>query len=154
MLTLGVDLAAADKRTAMAAIEWLPDSAVARDLVLDVSDVQVVQVSHRADKTAVDCPLGWPVPFVEFIAAHQSGHVSSAPGSGSSQDGEGPVHDLGEPQGVRALPRSNHHDRQYVHAGVSAQSYGTGSAEPMPARHPITRDGVSRFLERRPAGLR
>ena len=40
MLTLGVDLAAGDKRTAMATVEWLPDRAIVRNLVLDVSDAR------------------------------------------------------------------------------------------------------------------
>ncbi|MEU8085747.1 hypothetical protein AB0B57_19315 [Micromonospora sp. NPDC049101] len=48
MLTLGVDLAAADKRTAMALVEWVPDGAVVRDLVLDASDARIVAVSERS----------------------------------------------------------------------------------------------------------
>ncbi|MGQ5263633.1 DUF429 domain-containing protein [Micromonospora sp. ZYX-F-536] len=82
MLTLGVDLAAADKRTAMAAIEWLSDRAVVRDLIVDVSDACIVKASQHADKTGLDCPLGWPGPFVALMAAHQSGHVAIADGGG------------------------------------------------------------------------
>ncbi|WP_431728922.1 hypothetical protein [Verrucosispora sp. TAA-831] len=60
MLTLGVDLAAADKRTAMASIEWLPDRAMVRDLVLDVGDVPIVEASQHADKVGLDCRSAGP----------------------------------------------------------------------------------------------
>lgn len=76
MLTLGVDLAAADKRTAMATIEWLSGRAVVRDLVLDVSDARIVKAGQDADKIGLDCPLGWPESFVALVTAHQSGHVT------------------------------------------------------------------------------
>ncbi|MFI7209431.1 DUF429 domain-containing protein [Micromonospora aurantiaca (nom. illeg.)] len=82
MLTVGVDLAAADKRTAMAAIEWLPDRAVVRDLALGVSDAQIVQASRRADKTGLDCPFGWPAPFVALVTTHQAGHIATSEGEG------------------------------------------------------------------------
>lgn len=81
MLTLGVDLAAADKRTAMATVEWLPDRAIVRDLVLDVSDARIVEASEHADKVGLDCPLGWPEPFVALVQAHRIGHVTDADGA-------------------------------------------------------------------------
>ncbi|EWM62973.1 MULTISPECIES: DUF429 domain-containing protein [Micromonospora] len=77
MRTLGVDLAAANERTAMAAIEWLPDRAVVRDLLLGINDAQIVEASRHADKTGIDCPFGWPAPFVAFVVAHQAGHVTT-----------------------------------------------------------------------------
>ncbi|GAB3970943.1 DUF429 domain-containing protein [Plantactinospora veratri] len=83
MLTLGVDLAAADKRTAIAAVEWLPDRAIVRDLVLDVSDARIVEASEHADKIGLDCPLGWPEPFVALVQAHRLGHVAVADGDGA-----------------------------------------------------------------------
>lgn len=83
MLTIGVDLAAADRRTAMATVEWLSDRAVVRDLVLDVGDVRIVEASRDADKVGLDCPLGWPEPFVALVTAHQSGHVTAAEGVGA-----------------------------------------------------------------------
>ncbi|MEU7656429.1 DUF429 domain-containing protein [Micromonospora taraxaci] len=80
MLTLGVDLAAADKRTAMATVEWLPGRAVVRDLVLDVGDARIVEAGGHADKVALDCPLGWPEHFVALVQAHRLGHVTVADG--------------------------------------------------------------------------
>ncbi len=29
------------------------------------------------DKAGIDCPLGWPAPFVEFVSAHHAGRVIS-----------------------------------------------------------------------------
>ncbi|RQX01602.1 DUF429 domain-containing protein [Micromonospora arida] len=83
MLTLGVDLAAADKRTAMAVIEWLPGRAVVREVVLDVSDARIVEASRRGDKIGLDCPLGWPEPFVALVTAHQASHVTVDDGGGA-----------------------------------------------------------------------
>ncbi|MEU9504693.1 DUF429 domain-containing protein [Micromonospora sp. NPDC048170] len=83
MLTLGVDFAAADKRTAMATIEWLSGRAVVRDLVLDVSDGRIVKAGQDADKIGLDCPLGWPEPFIALVTAHRSGHVTVTDGDGA-----------------------------------------------------------------------
>ncbi|SBT52821.1 DUF429 domain-containing protein [Micromonospora auratinigra] len=83
MLTLGVDLAAADTRTAMATVEWLPGRAVVRDLVLDVSDARIVGASEHVDKVGLDCPLGWPEPFVALVQAHRLGQIAVADGDGA-----------------------------------------------------------------------
>ncbi|QLQ39643.1 DUF429 domain-containing protein [Micromonospora robiginosa] len=83
MPTLGVDLAAADTRTAMATVEWLPGRAVVRDLVLDVSDARIVGAGEHVDKMGLDCPLGWPEPFVALVQAHRASHVTVADGEGA-----------------------------------------------------------------------
>jgi predicted nuclease with RNAse H fold len=67
----------------MATIEWLPNRAVVRDLVIDVGDVQIVKASQHADKIGLDCPLGWPEPFVALITAHRSGLVPLTDGAGA-----------------------------------------------------------------------
>ena len=67
----------------MATIEWLPDRAVLRDLVLNVSDDRIVEASQLADKTGLDCPLGWPEPFVAMITSHRSGPVTAFEGEGA-----------------------------------------------------------------------
>ncbi|GAB3809509.1 DUF429 domain-containing protein [Micromonospora zhanjiangensis] len=83
MLTLGVDLAAVDKRTAMAVVEWLPGRAVVRDLVVDVSDARIVAASEHVDKVGLDCPLGWPELFVALVQAHRGGNVAVADSDGA-----------------------------------------------------------------------
>lgn len=64
------------KRTALARIEWTTDRAVIRDVICPAGDDVILQNAGQADKTGIDCPLGWPGPFVNFLAAHRAGNVS------------------------------------------------------------------------------
>src|SRR6476661_8073389 len=70
MLTLGVDLAAATKKTAAAVVEW--NNGTAR-LALDVDDDEIVRLFGAADLAGIDCPVGWPDAFLPFIAGHLAG---------------------------------------------------------------------------------
>lgn len=76
MITAGVDLAAEPQGTAIASIDWSTERAVVRTLVVGADDAAIVDVVESADKVGIDCPLGWPVPFVEFITGHRDGHVA------------------------------------------------------------------------------
>jgi predicted nuclease with RNAse H fold len=76
VITAGLDLAAMPERTALASIEWAGRRAVIRDLVCPAGDGVILEVIGRAGKTGIDCPLGWPDAFVDFVAAHRSGHVA------------------------------------------------------------------------------
>lgn len=53
-----------------------------RDLALGVSDAQIVEASRHADKTGLDCPFGWPAPFVALVTTHQAGHIAASEGEG------------------------------------------------------------------------
>lgn len=75
MRTLGVDLAAADERTAMALVEWTPRRAVVRDLRLGASDEEILAWFRQADRCGLDSPLGWPAAFVDFVTAHEQGRL-------------------------------------------------------------------------------
>ncbi|HEV2778259.1 MAG TPA: DUF429 domain-containing protein [Actinophytocola sp.] len=70
MRTVGVDLAAEPINTAIAVIEW--GSSVARVVAADLPGTDEVVLSHaqEADKVGIDCPLGWPNAFLEFLNAH------------------------------------------------------------------------------------
>lgn len=70
MLTAGVDLAAEPKGTALAVIEWKETSATLVDLQLGVADETIVEASRVVDKLGIDCALGWPIEFVEFLNNH------------------------------------------------------------------------------------
>jgi predicted nuclease with RNAse H fold len=72
VLTVGVDLAAADQRTAIAAVEWSPSGAEVRDVAVGVGDDRIVEAFATADKVGIDCPVGWPVPFVELVAGRSA----------------------------------------------------------------------------------
>ena len=84
MLTLGVDLAAADERTAAAVLEWSDDRAVVRALDRGVSDGALVEAIRAADKAGVDCPLGWPAAFVAFLVEQQTGRLTPPSGGADS----------------------------------------------------------------------
>lgn len=75
MLTVGVDLAAEPINTAVAWLEWESGSCAVRRLEIGADDALVIDAITTADKAGIDCPLGWPMPFVEFVTAHQAGHV-------------------------------------------------------------------------------
>ncbi|MFF2030922.1 DUF429 domain-containing protein [Arthrobacter sp. NPDC058192] len=70
MRTLGVDLAAAAKKTAAAVIEWAGGGARLAHLSLDVGDDEIVRLFAGCDMTGIDCPLGWPDAFLPFLAGH------------------------------------------------------------------------------------
>jgi predicted nuclease with RNAse H fold len=73
--TVGVDLAAEAARTAVAAVDWRPGTACVTSLTPAAADAVIVDAILGAEKAGIDCPLGWPRAFVEFVAAHQAGHV-------------------------------------------------------------------------------
>ncbi|MEV4535493.1 DUF429 domain-containing protein [Asanoa sp. NPDC049518] len=80
-----MDLAAADERSGLAVISWSPGRAAVSSAALGASDAAIVAAVQGSDKAGIDCPLGWPAPFVSFVAAHASGAVSPpAPGGGAS----------------------------------------------------------------------
>ena len=64
------------ERTALASVEWERTRAVIRELVCPAGDDVILEAIERAGKTGIDCPLGWPDAFVDFVAAHRSGHVA------------------------------------------------------------------------------
>ena len=97
MLTAGVDLAARPERTALVSIEWTADRAIVRDVACPADDTVILKAIDRADKTGMDCPLGWPAAFVGFVAAHHAGHVgipedgsSRVPGQSQERKASGP----------------------------------------------------------------
>jgi len=70
MRTLGVDLAAAAKKTAVAVIEWSDDRARLAHLALDVDDQEIVDLFGTCGMTGVDCPVGWPDALIPFLTGH------------------------------------------------------------------------------------
>ncbi|MEV4802409.1 DUF429 domain-containing protein [Nonomuraea sp. NPDC049421] len=80
VLTVGVDLAAEPPRTALARLDWSPGRAHLTRLDLGADDATCLEAMITADKTGIDCPLGWPAPFIDFITAHREGNVTVPPG--------------------------------------------------------------------------
>jgi len=83
MRTLGVDLAAATKKTAVAVIEWSDDRARLTHLALDVDDQEIVDLFGTCDMTGVDCPVGWPDALIPFL----TGHLNNDPAPVLDHDG-------------------------------------------------------------------
>ncbi len=78
---IGIDLLAEAKSTAVATVEWRPDgSAAVTALRLGADDGYVLGALEGPDRAAVDCPLGWPDRFVDFLVAHRDGHVTAPVG--------------------------------------------------------------------------
>jgi len=71
MRTLGIDLAAEPANTAIAVLEWRPASARVITVEISADDAVVLRHAGAADKVGIDCPLGWPDTFVEFVCAQR-----------------------------------------------------------------------------------
>jgi predicted nuclease with RNAse H fold len=70
VLTAGVDLAAEPRGTALALVEWSTDRARLLRLEVGVTDEPIVELACTVEKIGVDCALGWPHEFVEFLVDH------------------------------------------------------------------------------------
>ena len=75
MLTAGVDLAAENKGTALAVIDWSGARATLAELRLGVGDGPIAEAATTVDKLGIDCAFGWPDEFVSFVVGH-SDHES------------------------------------------------------------------------------
>lgn len=72
--TVGIDLSAEPKSTAIACIDWTEHVAGVSDLHVGASDELVLHWMHHPDgSVGIDCPFGWPAAFVDLVHAHTSG---------------------------------------------------------------------------------
>lgn len=78
--SVGVDLSAEHRGTGVAAIEWWKDEARLLYVGVGASDATVLQTVQEADRAAIDCPLGWPDPLVDFLIAHRAGRAPAPSG--------------------------------------------------------------------------
>lgn len=80
-----MDLAADAKRTAVAMLQWDPDGVRLIELLTTADDEAVLDFALQADKTGIDCPLGWSDEFVDFVNAHHTGLVERTPVDGPAR---------------------------------------------------------------------
>lgn len=73
MRTVGVDLSAQPKETAVATIDWHDRGATLTGLVVGADDRRIVDLAAAADQTGIDSPFGWPSTFVDFVSRHRTG---------------------------------------------------------------------------------
>jgi predicted nuclease with RNAse H fold len=71
MRTVGVDLSAEPKKTAVAVVEWSRGEARISAVEVNQTDDDIAAACEHAHKVGIDCPLGWPEPFIDFVTAHR-----------------------------------------------------------------------------------
>jgi hypothetical protein len=77
-VTVGVDLAAEPKGTAVVRVEWGDAAAAVTHVRCPADDDAIVDLVQDAVKIGIDCPLGWPDDFVDFVTAHRAGFTRAA----------------------------------------------------------------------------
>lgn len=86
MLIAGLDLATEPRATALAVIDWQSHSAELVQLGLGLRDAEIVDATAQFEKLGIDCALGWPKPFVDFLAEQASVSSSTAPSDAFTAD--------------------------------------------------------------------
>ncbi|GAA1992229.1 DUF429 domain-containing protein [Isoptericola halotolerans] len=69
----GIDLSTDPRKTGVATIEWYTHGARLASASLGADDDSLVELIDHADRTGIDCPLGWPTAFVDYVVAHRDG---------------------------------------------------------------------------------
>jgi predicted nuclease with RNAse H fold len=64
MRTVGVDLSASERQTALAAIEWGESRARVGEPLLGLADAALLEHLAAAEWVGIDAPFGWPEPMV------------------------------------------------------------------------------------------
>lgn len=80
MRTVGVDLSAEAKGTAIAVIDWHTGRGRLNEVRVGADDAVVLTALDTADRAAIDSPLGWPEPFIDFLIAHRAGRAPAPTG--------------------------------------------------------------------------
>jgi hypothetical protein len=75
VLTVGVDVASQDARTAICSIGWGDGIGRIQPLTTGATDADIRSCIVAADRAGVDIPLGWPSAFVDAVSRHHRGEV-------------------------------------------------------------------------------
>ena len=85
MLSVGIDVASQDARTAICSIRWEDGRAENEPLGSPgASDSEIRHCIDSADRVGVDIPLGWPSDFVEAVVRHHRGEAWPADDSAAA----------------------------------------------------------------------
>ncbi|MDT2008646.1 DUF429 domain-containing protein [Rhodococcus opacus] len=90
MRTVGVDLAAEPKKTALAVIDWTDGVARVESVRLGVGNDVVVEAVLASGRTGIDAPFGWPDAFVRMVSEHHAGRLP-ATNDLANRDGRRPL---------------------------------------------------------------
>lgn len=147
---MGVDLAAEPARTAVAWVDWSAAKVRLVGVQVRADDASIVAAIGDADKAGIDCPLGWPNAFVNFITAHQRGDIDGA----FDHIGRAGRRNLA----LRATDRAVHALTGITPLSVSADRIGHTAmrcavlmAELARRGHPVDRSGTGTVVEVYPA---
>jgi hypothetical protein len=136
-------------QTSLACIEWTSDGAIIRNVTSPAGDDVIAAVMGQADKTGIDCPLGWPESFVDFVTAHRSAHVTISGAGWPGRRSELTMRrtDIVVHERLKLKPLSVSADRiAYV-----AMRCAILLARLAAAGHPVDRSGAGRVVEVYPA---
>jgi hypothetical protein len=147
VLTVGVDLAAEPVNTAVAAVRWADGAATVESLAVGADDAALVPAIGAAAKAGIDCPLGWPVPFVRFLLDHQEFRPPGAAGAAWRRSLACRQTDLVTREVARLVPLSVSTDR----IGLVAMRCAGLLAELAAAGRPVDRTGAGVVVEVYPA---
>jgi predicted nuclease with RNAse H fold len=78
VLIAGLDLAAQPKGTALAVLDWTSNGASLASLQLGVTDEQIIEATKDTAKLGIDCALGWPASFVDFVSRYSHPSLEGA----------------------------------------------------------------------------
>ena len=78
MLIAGLDLAAQPKGTALAVLDWSAQNAKLVSLQLSVTDEEIVSSTQDCIKLGIDCALGWPAAFIDFVSNYSKESLVTA----------------------------------------------------------------------------
>lgn len=70
MLTVGVDLSASERNTALAEVEWAEGRARVSEPSLGLADPELLELLTHAESTGIDAPFGWPEPMVAALHSY------------------------------------------------------------------------------------
>ena len=74
MLTAGIDLASQPAKTGAVVIDWSGPVPIVVQAIRGADDADVAAmcavIASAGGKVGIDCPLGWPVAFVQYVTAH------------------------------------------------------------------------------------
>src|SRR5262245_19580776 len=150
MRTIGIDLAAEPPDTAACEITWLTDTAHGRLSTNRLDDDALLALIQSADTAGIDCPFGWPQPFVTAVAAHANSVAwpgRGQPGLGHRRSLRYRLTDEVVHQRVGIWPLSVSTDR----IGVTAMRCATLLDALAAAGHPVDRAGGGQVVEVYPA---
>lgn len=153
--TIGVDLAVEPRTTAAAEIYWSQDGARAKIPKVGCKDEDLLELLSGlvpGERAGVDCPFGWPLAFVEAVAAH-AGH-QPWPGQPGRKEHYARLRLRTTDRVVRPLINRSPLSVSMDKLGATAARWAYLADQMALAGRPVDRTGAGPVVEVYPAGAR